>query len=474
MNVLVNEESLKDIGDAIRKKLGADQEVKYLPGAMAEAISSIVTDTTLTPQTKEVSPSTDTQDVTADRGYQLSMVRVNPITSDLLYNLDNDFAAENIKEGINLFGIDGEVKPSVDFSVVTAVSDTVLVDKVFYNDKGEQATGSIPFVEAGTPSISIDSSTGEITASVSQSTGYVQEATNTSTLELSTYSGEKVSPTLEDQTIVEAGVYTTSAVEVAGITSSLLAGLDSDFVASNIVSGVDLFGLEGTAEVGGPDMSQLSATADTVLVGKTFYGQDKTLTTGEMPKLEQADFTHELGEGGVITAKADKSGYVAEGFELSSVKLDLQEGYVFTPGTTRKTAVYQGYYTTGDVIVEAISSLYKKAAIVTATPTSGTSIKFKHSLADSSSSLNFVAHLTSTGTANSDPGIAAFSSYKDVGSLSSSGNIHATIIDEDGALNYSVESVTYTRAINSITITLSSSTHPFRTGNEYRAIIMIG
>lgn len=474
MNVLVNEESLKSIGNAIREKTGADQETKYLPSAMADAISSIVTDTTLPPQTIEVSPSTNTQDVTADSGYQLSMVRVNPITSDLLHDLDNDFAAENIKEGVNLFGIEGEVKPSVDFSVVSATPETVLAGKVFYNDQGKQATGSIPPVEAGTPSISIGSGTGVITASVSQSTGYVQGATNTSTLELSTYSGEKVSPTLEDQTIVEAGVYTTSAIEVAGITSSLLAGLDSDFVASNIVSGVNLFGLDGTAEVGGPDMSQLSATADHVLEGKTFYGQDKTLTTGKMPELKKTDFTHELGEDGVITASADKSGYVTEGFELSPVKLDLQKGWTVTPGTTSQTAVPKGYYTTGDVIVEAISSLYKKAAIVTATPTSGTSIKFTHSLTDVSSSLNFVAHLTNAGTVNSDPGIAAFSSYKDVGSLSSSGYIHATIIDEDGALNYNVESVTYTRAINSITITLSSSTQSFRIGCEYRAIIMIG
>lgn len=439
MNVLVKEESLKSIGDAIREKTGADQETKYLPSAMAAAISSIVTDTTLTPQTKEVSPSSDTQDVTADSGYQLSMVRVNPITSDLLYNLDNDFTAENIKEGVNLFGVEGEVKPSVDFSVVTATPDTVLLNKVFYNDKGEQDKGSIPFVEAGTPSINIDSGTGEITASVSQSTGYVQEATNTSTLELSTYSGEKVSPTLEDQTIVEAGVYTTSAVEVAGITSSLLASLDSDFVAENIVSGVDLFGLEGTAEVGGLDMTQISATAADVLEGKTFYTQDKTLTTGTIPTME---------------------------------------GCTITPGTTSKTAVPQGYYTTGDVIIDAISSLYKKVAVVTAVADSGTYIKFTHNLNTFAGTLNIVAHIIDP-TVNSctSTDVLGFSSDSGFYGISGNGPIHETIATSDGdsayRLDYNLATTNYRRALQTITLQLSDSPATFRTDCTYRAIITV-
>lgn len=475
MNVLVSEESLKNIGDAIREKIGAEEETKYLPGEMATAISSIVTDTTLPSQTKEASPSLDRQDITADGGYQLSMVRVNPVTSDLLYELDNDFVAENIKEGVNLFGVDGESKPSVDFSVVTTTSDDVLLDKVFYNNQGEQDTGSMPIVEAGTPSISVDSATGVITASVSQSTGYVQETSNTSTLELSTYSGGVVSPTLGAQTIVNAGVYTTGAVEVAGITSSLLADLDSDFVAGNIVSGVNLFGLEGTATSGGADVSGTTAEAGDVLSPEYFCTQDGTLTQGTMQTLAKKDFGLTLSDDGLVTPTVEASGYVAEGTELKTLQLDVMEGYSVVPGTSSKVAVPKGYYTTGDVTVSAISSSYKKVAVVTATPTSATSISFKHSLADISGALNIMAHTTEPiGSGDVGTNIVAFSSFKSIGSdVSGTGYIYATLYSEEEGINYNIETVTYNRALQTVVVTLNSDTKAFLTNFTYRAIIMI-
>ena len=58
-------------------------------------------------QTKTATPSMSQQTISPDSGYALSGVTVEPITSDLLTSLDSDFKAENIVEGVNMFGVVG-------------------------------------------------------------------------------------------------------------------------------------------------------------------------------------------------------------------------------------------------------------------------------------------------------------------------------------------------------------------------------
>lgn len=61
-----------------------------------------------TVQSKTATPSLSSQTITPDSGYDgLSSVTVNPITSSLLASLDADFAAENIKKDVNMFGVVG-------------------------------------------------------------------------------------------------------------------------------------------------------------------------------------------------------------------------------------------------------------------------------------------------------------------------------------------------------------------------------
>lgn len=70
----------------------------------------ILTDTSSAPtlQSKTATPSLSSQSITPDSGYDgLSSVTVNPITGTLLGNLDADFAAENIKKDVNMFGVVG-------------------------------------------------------------------------------------------------------------------------------------------------------------------------------------------------------------------------------------------------------------------------------------------------------------------------------------------------------------------------------
>lgn len=108
----------------------------------------------------------------------------------------------------------------------------------YYNQNGDVVTGNITTRSLSTPSISV-SSRGLITASVSQNSGYVSSATKSATKQLTIQSGTTITPGTSQKTAVSSGRYTTGTVYVAG---------DSNLVASNIVSGVNIFGVTGTAQ----------------------------------------------------------------------------------------------------------------------------------------------------------------------------------------------------------------------------------
>ena len=170
--VLVNETNLTNIANAIRGKNGAS--TKYKPNEMATAISNIKTTPTL--QSKTATPSTSSQTIKPDTGYDgLSQVTVNAMTT------------------------------------------------------ATQAT----------PSISVSTS-GLITASATQTAGYVSAGTKSATKQLTTKGATTYTPTTSNQTIA-SGTYLTGTQTIKG---------DSNLVADNIKSGVSIFGVTGTLESG--------------------------------------------------------------------------------------------------------------------------------------------------------------------------------------------------------------------------------
>lgn len=109
----------------------------------------------------------------------------------------------------------------------------------YYNQNGDVVTGNITTRSLSSPSISVSSS-GLITASVSQNSGYVSSATKSATKQLTTQSGTTITPGTSQKTAVSSGRYTTGTVYVAG---------DADLVPGNIRQGVNIFGVTGTAQV---------------------------------------------------------------------------------------------------------------------------------------------------------------------------------------------------------------------------------
>ena len=118
-------------------------------------------------------------------------------------------------------------------SNLTASGATVSVPAGYY---ASAASKSVATATQATPSVSVDSA-GLITASATQTAGYVNAGTKSGTKQLTTQAAKTITPSTSAQTAIAAGTYATGAVTVAG---------DSNLIAANILSGVSIFGVSGS------------------------------------------------------------------------------------------------------------------------------------------------------------------------------------------------------------------------------------
>ena len=161
-----------------------------------------------------------------------------------LPSLSNPASSGQILNGYEAINEDGEkitgtiaTKTS---SNLTANGATVTVPAGYY---AANATKSIATATQATPSITVDSN-GKITASATQTAGYVTAGTKSSTYQLAFQAAKTITPTTSNQIAVSSGYYTGGSVTVQG---------DSNLVAENIKNGISIFGVSGTYEGSGGD-----------------------------------------------------------------------------------------------------------------------------------------------------------------------------------------------------------------------------
>ena len=134
----------------------------------------------------------------------------------------------------------GKIETGIDISDATLTAASELKkDIVAYSKTGKRIVGSLGQGTVNKPSISV-SSAGKITASTSYTSGIIGQSTVSNAFQLDTQTVITITPGTSKITAVTAGKYTTGPVYVAG---------DSDLKASNIKSGVSIFGVSGTAPI---------------------------------------------------------------------------------------------------------------------------------------------------------------------------------------------------------------------------------
>ena len=108
-----------------------------------------------------------------------------------------------------------------------------------YDGLDTVTVSAMPTVAQATPSVSIDGS-GLITATATQSAGYVEEGTKSATQQLTTKGAATIVPGTSNQTIA-AGTYLTGTQTIQG---------DTNLKAENIKQGVSIFGVAGSLTPG--------------------------------------------------------------------------------------------------------------------------------------------------------------------------------------------------------------------------------
>ena len=339
-------------------------------------------------QSKTATPSESAQTITPDSGYDgLSQVSVRAISSTYI-------------------GSDIERKDDTDLTVSGA---SVIVPAGYYED---QVSKSVATATQATPSISVNS-TGLITATATQSAGYVTAGTKTKTSQMTTQAAKTVTPSTTSQNAVSAGVYTTGAVTVGPIPSEYIvpsgtlsitqngSGIDvSGYAAVNVaVDGSSPISLQ--AKTATPTESQQTVAPDTGYGGLSsvtveaidseYVGSDVARRTSSSLTASGATVTApagyyassvsksvatatqatpgiEVSSAGLITASATQTaGYVSAGTKSATHQLTTQAAKTITPTKSSQTAVSSGRYTTGAVTVAAIPAEYITTTDATAT-----------------------------------------------------------------------------------------------------------
>lgn len=200
---------------------------------------------------------------------------------------DSTVTADKLAKGVTAYDKAGEkITGTMEASSAPALQEKTVTPSTSaqsitadngYDGLSKVTVNAMPTATQATPSITI-SSDGKITASATQSAGYVAAGTKSATKQLTTKAAETITPSTSNKTIA-SGTYLTGTQTIKG---------DANLVAGNIKSGTSIFGVTGSYVDSTPIEISTDAGMEAVLtssnVGKVykFTGTSDTYTNGDL------------------------------------------------------------------------------------------------------------------------------------------------------------------------------------------------
>lgn len=226
--------------------------------------------------------------------------------------------------------ITGKMKAGVELPALTSPGSAadLRAGKQLIDGDGNVVEGSMPTATQATPGITV-SSAGLITASATQSAGYVAAGTKSATKQLTTQAAKTITPSKSTQTAVASGRYTTGAITVGAIPSQYIVPSGTKSITANGTHDVKSYASVNVA-VPTEDLNAvlteqeaLITELETVLAGKAAGGGGASVETCTVTitctagLLYNAVFT--CFENGQIVTKS-KDSYVDGGISSKTIE----------------------------------------------------------------------------------------------------------------------------------------------------------